>query len=363
MGRPGTVYRGKRRYRWVITLILFILVLVLGAVLLLFNYMQKFIVYDKDGLSLVLPFMAGEEESPDTQDDVVITAPGVVAEIVIEEPSFDELDFVAGQELEDVKARYVAAESMSASGLAYYGSELGGKGQNAMLLQLKTADGMLSYLSGVALTNSYGVNGQQNISDAVTALKEQGVYMIAEINTLLDSNMALRNAPIALKNSSGAVLSNSRGSWLDPYNKTVREYVEQLIEELALMGFDEVVLSGLACPQANDVQFSQPMSGSPSLTGGVGIFARRMSEKAREEGLRCSVMVYAEELRSGVSAAIAQDPELMFKLFDRVYVQTNSEYLAVDTNALGGYLTAGSGERIVPVLAGEAPALDSWALK
>lgn len=362
MSRPRTVYRGKRKYRWIITMIAFVLLFIIAGGILLFNYMQKFIVYDKDGLSLVMPFMEQEEQEALPEEETAV-APSVVAEIVIAEPDFDDLDFVAGEDLEKVKARYVAAESMSAASLAYYGAELGSKGQNAMMLQLKTPDGMLSYLSAVGLTNSYGVNGQQNIADAVTALKEQGVYMIAEIGTLLDSYMATRNSPLALKTGSGSVISNSRGSWLDPYNKTVREYVSDLIDELALMGFDEVVLSGLAYPQASDIQYSQPMSGEPSLSGGVGIFARRMSEKAREEGMRCSVMCFTEELRSGQSAGIGQDIELFFKLFDRVYVQTDAEYLAVDVNSLSSCLTSGSDRRIVPILSGDVPAVESWALK
>lgn len=362
MSRPKNVYRGKRKYRWIITLILFIAAFIIIGGVWLFNYMQKFIVYDGDGLKLVLPFMEQEQtdEAPAGEEQTII-APSVSAEVVISEPDFSQLSFTAGEDLEAIKARYVPASSMSSQGLLYYGAELRQSGRSAMVLQLQTDDGMLSYLSGVALTNSYGVNGQQNIIDAVASLKEQGVYLVAEIGGLLDTCMATRNAPLGLKTSAGTVLSNSRGSWLDPYNKDARAYVSDLIEEAALMGFDEVLLSGIACPKANDVVYSQPMSGSPSLTGGVATFALRMSEKARELGLRCSAVCFAEELRSGTGSDIGQDPELFFRFFDRVYVRTDWDHLVADVSALSAHAGGSAGTRVVPILSGDAPSYDSWA--
>ena len=51
MGRPKSVYRGKRKYRWVITVTAFVVIALIAAAVGTFIYMQRYIVYDKDGSS------------------------------------------------------------------------------------------------------------------------------------------------------------------------------------------------------------------------------------------------------------------------------------------------------------------------
>ena len=54
MPRPRTVYRGKRKYSWIITLAVTLLVVVILLAVWLFYHLQRYIVYDKDGLRLDL---------------------------------------------------------------------------------------------------------------------------------------------------------------------------------------------------------------------------------------------------------------------------------------------------------------------
>lgn len=364
MGRPKNVYRGKRKYRAVITVLLFIMAFVIVAGVWLFDYMQRFIVYDKDGLTLELPFMESESAVGDApEEENMISAPPVDVEIIVEEPDFSDVDLGAGEGLESLHARYILADSMSSENLSYYAFELASKEQNAMVLQLKTSGGYFSYLSNVPMASSYGVNGSEDIREAIAALKEQGVYLVAEISTLQDDAMAVRNSPLALKTSSGEVAEDSSGSWLDPYNSDVRSYITDIMAELADMGFDEVLLTGLAHPQIQDIVFSKSMTEAPSIASSVSIFALRMSESARELGLKCSVLCQANKLRDGTSADIGQDLELFFKFFDRVYVHTEMDYLAVDVGALENVLGGSAGARIVPIVSGYTPSTDSWAVR
>ena len=359
MGRPKYVYRGKRRYRWVITAALCLVIILIALAIWLFTYMQKFIVYDKDGLSVVLPFQR-TEEAENTPEDEPVYVPSVDAEIVVEEPDYSDV-LLAADELDPLSARYISAESMSSSNISYTGFQLTNSVDSALVLQLKTEGGYLSYHSSVALTDSYGVNGQENIRDVLSSLKEQGVYLVAEISCLQDTAMATRNAPVALKNSAGEVISSAGGSWLDPYSKTARSYVGDLIAEAADMGFDEVLLSGMTHPQTGDVQFSQEMTGAPTIMGSVTTFAIRMSEQARELGMGCSVLCDASALRRGASADVGQDLELFTRVFDRLYVKTDMNYFTADISALEDVLGGSVTGRIVPVVSGYTPVYDSWA--
>lgn len=357
MPRPKYVYRGKRKYRWLITLAAFIIaILVLGAVWL-FSYMQRYIVFSQDGLKLVLPFME-TAASDGLADDTIVTAPSVDAEIVVSEPDFSEVSIGAGEDIQPVYASYIPFSSVSAQTISYEAALLSGQSRNALCIQLKTADGYLAYKSALPITDSYGVNGAQDISEAVAAAHEQGVYMIAEISSLLDTAMASRNTPLALKNASGAVITDSYGSWLDPYNEDVRGYIAGLIAELQAMGFDEVVLSGCEFPTTNDYVMSQTMTETPSKTAAVSAFALRMSRAARELGLKCSS--YADErlLRTGALTDGGQELSAMARIFDRCFVKTSDDVLYTDTQSLSAAFAGES--RVVPVTSGVVTGTGSY---
>lgn len=361
MSRPKTVYRGKRKYRWVITLTACVLVLLIAGGVFLFNYMQKFIVYDKDGLRLRLPIMAQTGESVEAlpEEEELVFTPLDNVEIVVDEPDYADVD-LAKRDLGPIHARYVSAESMSAENLRYFAFDLDKQGQDAMILQLKTSGGYLSYQSEVPLTDSYGVNGSADIRASVLEMKEKDIYLVAELSCLLDDAMAERNVPLALKNSVGGVLTDGSGSWLDPRNQGVRDYLTALLTEVAAMGFDEVLLSGLSHPRAADINYSQDMTASPAIGGSVATFAVFLSETARELGLNCSVMCEAAYVRSGTGADIGQDYELFGRVFDRLYLKTSGDFAAADMSMLD---SAVEQERVVPILMGTAPDCPSWAVQ
>lgn len=354
MGRPRTVYRGKRKYRVVIATVLCVLLVLILAGVWLFNYMQKYIVYDKDGLEVVLPFMQTEAPqdgqpaaaSPDVSGQVD-------AQVVVDDPDLSGVELGAGEGVGSLKAMYIPAESVTAANIAYALDSLESEGENAVVLQLKPASGQLAYLSSVALADSYGVNGTEDLKPSVAALRDKGIYVAAEISCLVDNAMAERNTPLALKSSSGAAVRDQSGAWLDPYNEDVRAYISGLVTELAGLGVNEVILAGIGGPQTGDVVFSQKMTGTPSMSGGISAFSLRMSQTARALGIRCSA----------VYGGTSQDKSLIFRLFDRVYVKTDADSLAADVKTLETALGAVGSPRIVPVVSGFKPDTDSWAVK
>lgn len=367
MVRPKTVYRGKRRYNWLVTLLLFVLAFIILGLVWLFEYMQQYVVYEKDSLSLVLPYMREGDDDPfaprDDTDLYDFERPQVDAEIVVDEAGFDDVDLDVGQDLTQLRARYVPASAVNSAQLTYLAGSLDSEGYNAMVIQLKTSDGQLSYHSGVGLTDSYGVNGTEDIGPAVEQIKEMDVYLVAEIATLMDDAMALRNTPLALKNSRGQVITASGGSWLDPYNRSAREYITDIMTELAGMGFDEVLLTGIAHPRTEDIVYSQEMTSSPSISSSVSTFALRMCETAHDLGMKCSVLCQTAELRLGTGSEIGQSPALLFSLFDRVYLLTDQGYITTDIRALNDAGGAPGEDRIVPVTLGWTPSRSSYVIQ
>lgn len=364
MNRPKNVYRGKRKYGWLITLIMFLLIFMLMAAVWLFCYLQKFIVYDKDGVSLVLP--SGETElteEPTGREEQIEVADPVTAELVISAPDFSDMEAMTDGDVEDIHARYISAENVSASNLSYYAATFSELNADALVLQLKPVSGFLSYFSSLPLVSSYDVNGVEALAEPLTALKEKDVWLIAEISCLADDAMAVRNTPLALRSGSGGVLADETGAWLDPYNLETREYIAGIMEEIAAMGFDEVLLTNIAYPDAEGVQFSQPMSYSPDPVSCVSSISLYLREKADELGLKLSAAVDAEAMRNGESAAVGQDLGFFFKVFDRVYIDTGADNYFSDMSTLLSALGIGSSPRAVPMAVGFAPESGSYVLK
>ena len=367
MARPRTVYRGRRRYRWILTLIFFIVALALVASVWLFYHLQSYIEYDKESAKLVVPFLPERVESDDPEDaepDYIEVHDPVNAEIVVGATDYSTKQTTAGEGLESIKGYYIYGDYVNASSIEYYAKKTMMEQRGAVILQLKKPDGSLCYLSGVSNVSSYGVNGEAMIDEAVAAAKESGVYMAAEISSLLDTMMAERNAPISLKNSStGFPAKNELGAWLDPYNDGTREYISGIIRELAALGFDEVILSNLVFPQIEGIGYSQAMSGAPDRVSAISSFAFAMREEAEKAGIKLSLKCDEASLRFGSSANIGQDLAILFRAFDRIYFESSTDSIASDTTALAGFLGTQDQNRIIPMFSGTAPEWGSYVIR
>ena len=362
MARPKTVYKGKRKFGKLITVLACTVVILIILAIWLFYHLQKYIVYDKDGLSLQIPFLQGQtmpaQDEPEPEAEAVTFLPEE-AEIVISAPDLSNVSTTAGENLSELRARYVNAADISGTSLV-----VSAAGASALVLQLKAADGLLAYKSSVSLADDYGVNAAADIAQTVQELRESGVYLVAELSCLIDNTMAERNSPIALKSAAqGAPVSDSRGSFIDPYSSTARGYITDLIKELSQMGFDEVLLTNVIHPERTDVVYSQNMSQTLDKVSCISLFAKYVSDAAREAGIHVSVLCSAANLRTNSSAEIGQDIEFFFAVFDRVYVDTNSDYYLADLSTLEAFLGSASDTRIVPMIAGYIPEDGSFVAK
>lgn len=360
MARPRTVYRGKRKYGWMITTVLFLVIFAMMAGIWLFYDLQKYIEYERDGLRLVFD----RDETSDTQtvDDTVIGEAVTNAQIVMKTPDFTDMESMVAGGLEHMKAMYVGEDNVKADTLSYYPGIMSSSGTayNALVLNIKSADGYLRYYSNVPLTTSYGVNGTENLKDAMAALSEQGIWLVAEVSCLVDNAMAVRNAPLALRNATGGVMADENGSWLDPFHPDVRGYISALMAELANMGFDEVLLTNMSFPTAT-VQFSQPMTAAPDGLSSVSSLAKYLRGEADELGIKLSAVLDGKAMRDGSSASIGQDAEFFLKVFDRVYVETDIDNYAADTAALTALAKEAS--QVVALVSGFTPTADSFFVR
>lgn len=361
MARPKTVYRGKRKYSWLITLLVSTVALLLLLTVWMFYHLQTYLVYDKDGVRLVLP-SEREALTPDAPGDSggqTAELPRIDVEIVVDKTDYSGVQTDAGQDVPALRAVYVPAGEVTAQNLDFYLTGLGDF--NALVLQLKGPDGYLRYDSAVPLAASYNVNGSLDLAAYAEKFKARGVTLVAELSCLTDSAMAVRNAPAALKNAvTGSAYTADGLAWLDPYSEVTRSYLTNLITELHTLGFDEILLSGVYCPESDNLEFSKRMTLAPDRASAVSSLALYLREQADALGIRLSALAETDALADGESESIGQDLPVFFKAFDRVGFLAGERYQAA-LAALTPYTE--SADRILPVTDGFAPERTTYAVK
>ena len=364
MPRPRTVYRGKRKYSWIITLVAMLLVIAIAFAVWLFYYLQRFIVYDKDGLRLDLSVQREEILHPGAAEQTAApAAPSHVdVEIVVEQRDYSDIVTDAGNNLQAIHGVFVPAGDVTENTLKYYAGKMGDF--DTLVLELKAEDGFLRWHSGVAAADSFAINGTLELSELLAPLKEQGVYLIAQISALTDTAMAQRNAPIALKNAAtGQPFADAGGAaYLDPYSDSTRAYLLSLITELQQLGFDEILLSGVVCPDSDTLQFSKQMTQTPDSVTAVSSFALWLREQADALDVRLSAVIGADALK-GDGGAAGQNPVLFFKAFDRVAIEMSFDSFADDVAALESALGGHSDTRLVVIGDDYTPDTASYIVK
>ena len=159
---------------------------------------------------------------------------------------------MAGEHLQHLRAIYVPAEHLYEEKLTEYVGRLNlGK---ALVLEMKPRSGILMWNSNASEAVNYGLATPTVTTEAMPGLiqmmREQkpDIYLVAQISCCLDELYASRCTTVTLRNAYGANYLDTNGTWLDPYNQNLRDYVVEMVRELYDMGFDEVLLKDVSHP-------------------------------------------------------------------------------------------------------------------
>ena len=210
--RPET-YRGRRRKLNVLGIVLSAVAVLIVVLFVLFGSFQKYIVYGNNGISIELPILATPGAAEDEGERVFEQ---VNAELEITEPDYSDIESQVNEEMEALRAVFVPAESVSTEGVAPYVSKLKSIGGNALVLELKPASGQLVWASSVQLAADYGTAGSVDIGVLANTLKEQDIYLVAQLCCCTDDLLAERCPSVALTIPGNVPYSDSEGRWVDP---------------------------------------------------------------------------------------------------------------------------------------------------
>lgn len=345
------VYRGRRKKLNVLGIVLGVLVVLILLLVVLFFGLQKYIVFEHDGISVVLPGAEGAQEDG-TPGDGGLTQ--VNATLNITDPDYSSLAASAGEGLDTFIGIFVPADDVNLSDIGKYVDVMSTYGANALVLEVKPVSGQLVWNSSSATATAYGLNGSTDLTQLVAALRSENpdIYLVAQLSCCIDGMLAARNPSTALHIVNGGAYSDDEGAWVDPYNDIVRSYLTELSTELVELGFDELLYKSLALPATGaNIGFSVQLSSTPTPVTAICGLAMELTNALSGYDVPVSAILDTNSLRNGLSDQSGQNAEVFGKLFDRLCTATDSAWLSgVDRDSIDQYLQNGDlSARYVPI--------------
>lgn len=370
-------YRGKRKKRNRILIPAAVLLGILSLIVVLFYGMQKYAVITKDSVRIVPPILGQEAESGESGENTGGSAlETTTAEIVFDEPDYSDVEARTGSGLQPLRAIFVSADELYPERIEEYAARL--VVGNALVLEMKPQSGAIKWDSKAWSATAFGLAGDPLSAEMQALLtrlktpgeiKEDGVYLVAQISICRDELYGSRSTTVTLRSDTGANYTDEGGLWLDAYSLDLRDYTVNMVRELYDMGFDEVVLADVAhpvLPEDTTVQYSRDMSTTPSAVGAVCGFALSVADELKDRDGKLSIYVDSQSALVGRDTENGQDGMLFFKLFDRVYFDTDRYAYTFNVADLQGKPIVGSlSERFVPVVINylpDNPDKISWVL-
>lgn len=271
-------YRNKRRAKQFLIALGIVLALLIACCTIRFIYLQRFLVYDNGTVKLDYSqdLTKEKQQAPAWNRDSI--------EIITEDPVVVEKDFSEGP-LHQLTGLYITTQmllDMESVDSALSKLE---EQPKTVMLDLKSIYGNFYYSSGTrgAQTSSADIQAIDAMIDRFSS--EPDLYLIARIASLSDYNFALANQSSGLPLRSGALWMDSEGCyWLDPMSEVVQDYLVSIAQELAMMGFDEIVFDDFRIPESQNIIYKGDLSREDAAAEAASILKERLST----EGIRVS---------------------------------------------------------------------------
>ena len=127
-----------------------------------------------------------------------------------------------------------------------------------VILDVKGYRGYFYYSTKVGKTTSSSYD-MAKMDDFIRYLAESDLYVIARMSALRDFDLVYNNNTFGLTTTSGVTYYDQGnyglGYWLDPTNRKVLQYLQDVIIELRELGFDEVILQNFCFPDTTKLAF------------------------------------------------------------------------------------------------------------
>lgn len=134
------------------------------------------------------------------------------------------------------------------------------KNANSVVIDFKTQEGRLCYtsLQENAITASAALYDNDTVRRTVGLFRQAEISVVARIFCFSDSRLANANGSLAVKYMGTEVNwldgsdENGGNSWLNPYSKSVRNYIAAVVKEISNLGVGIFILEDLQFPDGDN---------------------------------------------------------------------------------------------------------------
>lgn len=344
-GPPAS--RGRSVLKGIIALLLVLLAVGVGVLV----YLQQYLVYTDKGVVLDLPWAQEEEQTPDPSQDQEEEEEPQESQVVVEDPGPE-----AAQYLHAVQLPLSALTDSTAV------SQMEQWGGNAVVLDMKTDSGALSYVSAVPLAVSCGASGSDTaVNEAIQALAAQdGVYLIARVSCFEDNTAGMDHDLAILTNSGYRWQGPDDNRWINPTHEAVRQYIVDVCVELAQMGFDEILLDHASFPPEGNLDWIRKGENydAASFSTIIAGFYDQVETALEPTGTAVSVVTTSAAL-TGTDVNSGQTAANLFAGSRRVWIAP-AEGESLET--LTALVPQGQEGRLVLMTDAAGGAQENWAL-
>ena len=306
-------YRGRGRGGKKL-LVLLLLLILLGACTFLF--LQRYIVYDSGGgVRLELPFGREEQEAgpgkiPDSEIDIQ-------REDSVPQPEPEPEPEPEPLTLTPLHAKELPFSCLNSDPSARL------KNQEAVVVNIKRADGTITYHTGIDLPANVLCGNQSTVANLRTIL-QSNCYTVARISALCDYAYADAVPAAAYNYTWGGVWQDNYGrQWLDPTKEETAEYLCALAKECAQLGFDEILLDHMRFPIEGKLN-QTTLDADTDRAAAITHLVQRVREAVGPQ-VAVSIILPAS---IGTDYSFKQSgltPQVLTEQFDRIYVPRNSD--------------------------------------
>lgn len=159
---------------------------------------------------------------------------------------------------------------------------------NAMVIDVKNDDGNITWKleSGAAADIGACVSYISDMQGLMQKLKEHHIYTIARIVCFKDPCLAAAKPELALKKPDGTPVTDANGlAFVNPYREETWDYLVEVAETAAELGFDEIQFDYVRFPIGEDADAAdygvdlQKDTKEQAITGFLAYAAERFGEK------------------------------------------------------------------------------------
>ena len=252
--------------------ILLVTAAVLAAVLILcigrIVYLQRYVVYDENGVHLDY---SGKVSATVPNQDAIPVGDFILEQ---EQAAGESIDAPIEGQLATLSGVYFTASQLMDEATAA-GAHDALENANAVMLDVKTATG--KYLYATSLPDT--ARTETDITPLISQLAAKtNLTLIARLSAFRDSAKALSDFSQALPIAGGALWMDANGSYcLDPAGEEVTTYLIAIARELSQLGFDEIVFDDFSFPVSGNIRYHRDTSGAEAALQAAKTIAEQLS--------------------------------------------------------------------------------------